>query len=137
MAIVAAHGLSSFLSYQCAAAVKAVSSAAVAVTHAVTATTVAVVTTLAVAKFKIIRFLPKGRFSFCIITSIRSKISNGGVVMCKDFFVGYSADINACGVLPVTDPFSENQKSRSKEHADRFIKNENFQKTEKNEDITS
>ena len=71
VAIVAAHGLSSFSSYQCAAAVKAVSSAAVAVTHAVIATThavavTAVVTTHAVAKFKFIRFLPKGRFSFFV-----------------------------------------------------------------------
>ena len=58
----AAHGLSSFSSYQCAAAGKAVFSAAVAVTHAVTATAVAVattaaaitavVTTVAVAKLK-------------------------------------------------------------------------------------
>lgn len=55
----AAHGLSFFLSYQCAAAVKAVFSAA-AVTHAVTATTAAVtvaattvaVATTAVAKLK-------------------------------------------------------------------------------------
>jgi hypothetical protein len=139
VAIVAAHGLSSFSSYQCAAAVKAVSSAAVAVIHAVTQTTaVAVtvaVTTHAVAKFKFIRFLPKGRFSFCIITATRSKISNRGVTMSKDsFFVRYPAYIGQGGILPVTDPFSENQKSKSKEHTDRFIINENFQKTEKNEE---
>ena len=117
---------------------KAVSSAAVAVIHAVTQTTaVAVtvaVTTHAVAKFKFIRFLPKGRFSFCIIAKVRSKISNRGVTMSKDsFFVRYPVDIGQGGILPVTDPFSENQKSKSKEHTDRFIINRNFQKTEKKE----
>ena len=68
MATAAAVGLSSFLSYQCAAAVKAVSSAAVAVTHAVTQTTAVAVTvvatTHAVAKFKITESLPKGRLLF-------------------------------------------------------------------------
>lgn len=54
MATAVAHGLSSFSSYQCAVAAKAVFSVAVAVTHAVTVTTIAVaiavvVTTTAVA----------------------------------------------------------------------------------------
>ena len=57
MATAAAHGLSSFSSYQCAAAVKAVSSAvhAVVATHMVaviTAVTLAVVITPAVAESK-------------------------------------------------------------------------------------
>ena len=52
MAIAAAVGLSSFLSYQCAAAVKAVSSVAVTAAVATTAVTVAVATTAAVAKLK-------------------------------------------------------------------------------------
>ena len=56
--------------------------------------------------------------------------------MSKDsFFVRYPADIGQGGILPVTDPFSENKKSKSKEHTDRFMKNENFQKIEKTEEI--
>ena len=63
----AAHGLSSFSSYQCAAAAKAVFSAAtvthvVAQTHAVAVTVV--VTTPAVAKLKIRKKLPQGAFFF-------------------------------------------------------------------------
>lgn len=63
----AAHGLSSFSSYQCAAAAKAVFSAAtvthvVAQTHAVAVT--AVVTTPAVAKLKLKRSSLAGAFFF-------------------------------------------------------------------------
>ena len=138
----AAHGLSSFSSYQCAAAAKAAVSSVAMVTHVVVLTTAVAVTvaatTLAVAKLKITRFLPKGRFSFCIITAKRLKISNGGADMSKESFtVGYPADISRRGILPVTDPFSESQRSKSKEHTDRFADYKIFQKTEKNEEITS
>ena len=42
-----------------------------------------------------------------------------------------------CGIFSETDPFSQSQRSKSKEHTDRLMINENFQKTEKNEEITS
>ena len=131
--VTAAHGLSSFLFYSASAAATTVAptqpAAAVAVTVAAT--------TPAVAKLKITRFLPKGRFSFCIITAGRSKISNGGADMSEESFsVGYPADISRRGIMPVNDPFSESQRSKSKEHTDRFADYKTFQKTEKNEEIT-
>ena len=73
MATAAALGLSSFLSYQCAAAVKADFSAVTAATIAVAAITAAV-TTPAVAKIKKSKKSLHLQRLFCIIGLLRSKI---------------------------------------------------------------
>ena len=58
--------------------------------------------------------------------------------MSKDnFIIGDPAEITECVLLPEADPFSENLRSKSKEHTERFATNKNFQKTEKNEEISS
>lgn len=58
--------------------------------------------------------------------------------MSKEFFcIGDSADKCEICILPITDPFAESQRSKSAEHSDRFATEQNFQKTEKNGEITS
>ena len=55
----------------------------------------------------------------------------------QHFFAVYPDDIRECGILSESDPFSESQRSKSKEHEDRLSLNKIFQKTEKIEEITS
>ncbi len=55
----------------------------------------------------------------------------------QHFFAPYPADMSAFGIMSESDPFSESQRSKSKEHNDRLTASEIFQKTEKNEEITS
>ena len=136
MAIAAAVGLSSFLSYQCAAAVKAVSSAVavtiVAVTIAVAATT-AVATTVAVAKLIICKKpLRKQRFSFCINFQIKSKLKTirwRKFMQKLHFNSPYSAE--NFDIHNISDPFAETLRSKSEEHNQRFTKYENSQKSTK------
>lgn len=53
------------------------------------------------------------------------------------FNVRYTAETDTPGILSVSDPFFQDQRSKSREHTDRFRQNEISQKTEKNEETES
>lgn len=55
----------------------------------------------------------------------------------QHFFYPYPDAVNQHGLLPAADPFSQGQRSKSAEHTDRLLKNENVEKTEKTSEIKS
>ena len=140
VATAAAVGLSSFLSYQCAAAVKAVSSAAVTAAVAAIAVTTVVVTIHVVAKLKSSGNLCESRgFLFCIKNLKRSKITANKVakqIMQKLHFNSmYSAE--NFDLHNISDPFAAPLKSKSLEHSQRFLTYENLQKSAKTQESES